>query len=229
MRKKNSAFTLLELLLATAMMSMLAGSLYASLHIAFEAREAAMAAVEPARTAALTLELLRQDLECTLPPVGILAGEFIGTDEVDESGRDADTLVLHSSVGETELEEGGCGIVQVEFAFEAISDGEEPALIRRVTSNLLAPEVPEPREEVLCRRIFGFGLSYFDGYDWLDSWDSTTRSNTLPEAVEVTLELGFLTGLGSAIETYRVSRVFLLPCGGTTEGERTSFTGTTGR
>ena len=48
-RRHARAFTLLELLVATAMTAILAGSLYATLHVAFKARRSAMEVVEPAR------------------------------------------------------------------------------------------------------------------------------------------------------------------------------------
>jgi len=216
-RKNKSGFTLLEMLLAMSMMSMLAGSLYASLHIAFRARDSAAAAIDPPRTAELALELLRQDIESVLPPIGILAGEFIGTDAQDESGQDADTLILHSSAHNVAPGERASEIRQVELAFEPLSEGEEPVLVRRITTNLLAPEVPEPVEEVLCRNVRALNLSYFDGYDWLDNWDSTTQGNALPVAVEVFLEIDLAEPTESSEAGYKLSRIFLLPCGGTAE------------
>jgi len=216
-RKNKSGFTLLEMLLAMSMMSMLAGSLYASLHIAFRARDSAAAAIDPPRTAELALELLRQDIESALPPIGILAGEFIGTDAKDESGQHADTLILHSSAHNAAPGERASEIRQVELAFEPLSEGEEPVLVRRITTNLLAPEVPEPVEEVLCRNVRALNLSYFDGYDWLDNWDSTTQANALPVAAEVTLEVSRSEQTDPNAHGYEVSRIFLLPCGGTAE------------
>ena len=57
-RAQRAAFTLLEMILALAMMSMLAGALYASLRTAFRARDAGLRAIEPARRAELAIELL---------------------------------------------------------------------------------------------------------------------------------------------------------------------------
>ena len=52
---KSAAFTLLEMLVATAMVAVLAGSLYASLSIAFKARRSALAVVEPVRKVEIAL------------------------------------------------------------------------------------------------------------------------------------------------------------------------------
>ena len=209
---KESAFTLLEMIVAMALMSVIAGSLYASLHIGFRARESAAAALEPVRMAELGIELLRKDMESALPPTGILAGEFVGHDAKDDVGRDADTLLFHSSANVPELSERACDIRRIELALASVSDGTERALIRGITTNLLATETVEPEEEVLCRAVLAFNLRYFDGSDWLDSWDSTTQGDVLPVAIEVTLELEGPEPTQPAGGGYRVSRVFLLPC-----------------
>ena len=85
MRHGRAGFTLLEILLAMAMMSVLAGSLYTSLHIAFQARESSQAALSPVRAGQVATDLIRRDLESALPPRGILAGIFYGADAVASS------------------------------------------------------------------------------------------------------------------------------------------------
>ena len=211
-KRNKSAFTLLEMLVAMSLMAVLAGSLYASLHIGFRAQESAEAAVGPARMAEIGIELLREDIESALPPTGILAGEFIGQDETDDSGRDADTLLFYSCANVPRPSERACDIRRLELALLSVSDGTGGALIRGITTDLLATEAVEPEEEVLCRAVLAFNLRYFDGSDWLDSWDSTTQSDVLPVAIEVTLELEGPELTQPAEGGYRVSRVFLLPC-----------------
>ena len=209
---KRSAFTLLEMLVAMGLMSLLAASLYASLHIGFKARDSAVAAIEPVRTAQLAIALLREDIESALPPTGIMAGEFNGQDAQDSEGRDADTLLLHSSAHGPLQTERACGIRKIELALTSLPDGTQHVLVRRITTNLLAPETVEPEEETLCRGVLGFNLSYFDGSDWLDNWDSSSQGNLLPLAVEVTLEVERAVAEQPAASGYRFSQVFLLPC-----------------
>ena len=213
MRRSRSAFTLLELLIAMALMSMLAASLYASLHVAFQARSVAVAALEPVRRAELAIELLRQDIESALPPTGILAGEFFAVDGKDDSGRDSDALLLHSSAHNPGPDETASEIRRVEFAAAVRAGGTEPVLVRRISTNLLAPAIVEPWEEVLCRGVLAFNLRYFDGSAWLDGWDSAVQDNVLPLAVEVTIEVDRPTREPTPDGGYRVCRVLLLPCG----------------
>lgn len=218
--RRTRAFTLLEMLVALALMSVLATALYASLHIAFRAHRSAIAAIEPVCTAALALELVRRDLEAALPPTGVLAGSFYGLDETDEStGAAADTLMWYASAGRAT--EGASDIVKLELAVTDTDKTGERALVRRVTTNLLAPKAQEPTEEILCRGVVAFNLAYFDGTSWYDTWDSGSQDNILPLAVDVILEIA---RDGSAPEdkevaTHQLNRVFLLPCGSLPEAE----------
>ncbi len=78
-RARQSAFTLLELLVAMALTVTLVSSLYACFRIAFKAQDRTSAALAPARTALTALELMRLDLESALTPNNVLAGSFEGT------------------------------------------------------------------------------------------------------------------------------------------------------
>jgi type II secretion system protein J len=65
---RRGGFTLLELLVAMAMVAILAVSLYASIQITFRAQKRAEAAVAPARTAQLALEMIGADLTNAMSP-----------------------------------------------------------------------------------------------------------------------------------------------------------------
>ena len=210
--RPNSAFTLIEMLVALALIGILATALYSSLHIGFDARSRAEASIAPVRTATLALELLRRDTASALPPTGILAGAFIGADgTAEDSAEDADALEL-CSAGE-DLERGGQGIRKLEFLLIPSEDGLDSTLVRRVTANLLAPVAPDPYEEVLCRHVVSLNLRYFDGAAWLDAWDSTLQDNALPLAIEASIQIRTPDSTQAEPETRQLTRVFPLPCG----------------
>jgi type II secretion system protein J len=213
-------FTLLELLVGTAITAVLAGSLYATLHIAFKARRGADAAVTQMRRAELAVELMRADIESAMLPKGILAGQFLGEDETDRAGRPMDSLVMHCTAGGAAHTEGTGDVRMVEFACEPAEDGMSMVLVRRVSCYLLATSVEEPEPEVICRGVRALDMKYFDGIDWQDSWDSTTRDNTLPLAVEVTMELVAEDATEGGEEGYALTRVLPVPCGATPEEPR---------
>ena len=78
-RARQSAFTLLELLVALALTVTLTSSLYVCFRTAFKSQDHAEAAMTPARTALYALELMRLDLESAMVPNNVLAGPFEGT------------------------------------------------------------------------------------------------------------------------------------------------------
>lgn len=210
---KRPAFTLLEMLAATAMIAVLAGSLYASLNIAFKARRSAMAAVGPVRKVELVMELIEQDIRSAAVPNGILAGTFTGQDDKDDRGHDSDYLVFFCTTPSPASALGVGDIKKVELYCELSGDGRSVNLVRHVTTNLLSPQVVEPAREILCRGVFMFNLRYFNGTDWVDNWDSTTVSNTLPLAIEVTFQLDDDKQANPTIGGYLTSRVYRIPCG----------------
>jgi len=221
----SRAFTLLEMLVATAMVAILAGSLYSSLSVAFRARRSALAAIEPVRKAELAVGFLGEDIRCAVVPKGLLAGPFVGQDATDARGHDSDSLVFCCTTGTPEPAEGIGDVKKVELGCEPSEDGKTQVLVRLVTTNLLAPRTVEPRREVLCRAVYSFNLRYFDGSDWRDNWDSTVENNTLPLAIEVTLQLQDAPSADPNRGGYGISQVFLVPCGVAASGTTTASAG----
>ena len=203
---EHSGFTMLEMLLAMTLMSILGASLYASLHIGFKARDRAKTALEPVRKMEIAFELLREDIESALPPTGILAGGFFGEDYEGKDGLAADVLSFCSSGHHPEPDEQACDIRRVQF--EVVEEDGERRLVRLITTNLLSPETIEPVEEILCRGLLSFDVGYFDGLDWLESWDSALQGGMLPLAVEVAIEVEHTDAEG-----YRLCRMIPLPYG----------------
>ena len=199
----RSAFTLLEMVLAMGLMTVLAASLYSSLSIAYRAQEAADRAVAPVRRAALAIDAVRSEFLSALPPTGLLAGSFIGEDEKGNDGDDADTVVFHATGNGTDNVRPASDIRRIELAVD-----DNHCLVRRVTGNLLSPETVDPVQTVVCRGVRAFNLTYYDGSDWYDEWDSTTQDNALPMAVEVMLEVD----RPHVEATYTLSSIVRLPC-----------------
>ena len=211
-RRQSCGFTLLEMILATGMTAVLAGSLYATLHTAFKARRSLTAALDPVRRAELALELLREDLQSAMVPRGLLAGPLLGEDSVDNSGRANDSVSVHCAVGASDQSGAPGDIRMVELVCETPDGTDQKCLVRYLTANLLASQAEEPAYEVICRGIHAFDVRYFDGIDWQDSWDSVAQGDVLPLAVEVTIQLAPDEDPPGSEEWYTASRVFGIPC-----------------
>jgi len=197
------AFTLLELLVALAVVAIVLGALFASLRIAFRAKSSTEEAVEPMQRAQIALSFLRRDLESALPPSGVLASLFQGS----PADQDNSDLLFDAAVDAPPQATMQTDIRQIEYL--VLTEGSDRLLVRRVTSNLLAPIVPDPDDEVVCRGVVNFSLQYYDGSNWNDTWDSTQQQNALPAAVQISLDLQPATQTAA---TLHVERLIILPC-----------------
>jgi len=219
------AFTLLELLVAMTLMVVTAACLYSALYTCFRARRSASSAVEPTSLAINAIELLKQDIYGVLPPSGVLAGAFLGTDSIGIKGVDADSLEFYTTHIYADKERPVGGLGKIELVLEEDTDDNRGSyqLIRRVTTNLLPPRAIDPEEQVLCRNVKSLNLRYFDGESWLDEWDSTADANSLPRAVEIEIQIvnNAPNGSGESRER-RLVQSFAIPCGVSAKEEQES-------
>lgn len=211
-RNTRRGFTLIELLLASAIMAVLAAAMYEAMRIGFKARDTAMAAVGPARSAEIAVDLVRRDLESALPPNGLFAGTFLGRENTDMPGTSAvefynvaappPSLAATggASLGITgapsaldrsdPMAYGGNGVQRVNLLLLPASTGDAGrVLVRRIVRNLLAPTEPVPEDQIICRGVIAFTVRYYDGLQWNEQWDSTQYGDVLPVAVEISLEI----------------------------------------
>lgn len=221
---RRTAFTLIELIVAMGMVAILAMALYASLRIAFHAQRSAETAVEPARTAQLTFELLQQDIENAMAPNPALlgmAGNFEATQGTDNRGREDDDLNFFTTAESPQHIDANGEIKNVELTVIQPQNSDDHVLIRRVTRNLTSQVTTPPDVEVICRNVGAFTLQYFDGTNWDTSWDSTVEDNKPPVAVMVTLQLdrpiggtapGTLPAPNAPTRSFTFTRVFPLAC-----------------
>jgi type II secretion system protein J len=221
--RNRSGFTLIEMVTALLMVALLAASMYASLQIAFRAQTAAEAAVEPARTADVAMELLRDDIQNAFPPSTTenqILKVFIGTDSTDSRGNPSDTLEFCTTADAKEHATTNGELKQVVLKVSAPANISDFHLIRQVDRNLLRNATEQKfDEEIVCRGVAGFNLRYYDGEAWQDSWDSNTSIIPLPLAVEVTLQLDRPTANGGT-KAHKYIRVFPLSCATTATEEQ---------
>jgi general secretion pathway protein J len=220
--RRGQAFTLLEILLALAMVATLGLALYASMTIGFRARRTAHAQVAQMREASIVLAVAQEDLQSALRPAGVLAGAFVGRTQevVDGTLGDAGLLDFYTLGRDAKPADPNepespfaDGVRHVQILLR--NDDPRGLLVRRVTRNLLAQTATEPDEEILARNVRAFTLRYFDGEAWQDEWDSSALSNTLPVAVEMTIELAPPGPSREGVEPkpYRVTQVIPLSVG----------------
>lgn len=257
-RARSSGFTLLEVTVALVIVAMLAASLWASLVVAFKARDAAVRQLQGVRQTRVAMDAITRDLHNALPPTGVLAGAFIATPR--ENGENVDSVTFFATTAQasttatatvarpdvvevtlTVLPESMVLTAEVDQPLEEnpqlgprfapVETGQDDmVLVRRVNDRLLAAVAAQPPYEILARRVEAFTLSYYDGAQWTEEWDSTTMDNQLPQAVEITLQIALdqddaqptnasaittgMTSTSASARTYTMKRIVRPTCHG---------------
>lgn len=207
------AFTLLELLVAIALMDVIAVTLYSSMYAAFKSKKTSQRVLKPFQVVTPAFEIIRNDLVSTMTPDGILAGVFMGENASGgEQGLDADTLDFFTCSYQPELDEITSNVINVGYGLANDSFRDQIVLKRYIQKNILSPNAIDPEEEIICRNIIGMDIMYYDGEAWVEDWDSSVEDSQLPWAVKITLTIVDTENTLSSIDGLReFTRIFMLP------------------
>ena len=211
----NKGFTLLEILLAFFIFSILFVTIYASYSGSFKTINMTESRMEIYRKAAIAMDRISEDLQASyisnLPPnsFGNPAGytRFLGEDK-DFNGRDADTMSFFARIEPLFSEELNRATGQL-ISYDVVQGDEEGELVLLRSEN---PEFIDNTEErgglTLCDGLQGITFTYFDDDGAAhESWDSDGEEleGALPRMVSVSLEflnyenpdapLRFMTGI----------------------------------
>ncbi|MBN1866104.1 type II secretion system protein GspJ [Candidatus Sumerlaeota bacterium] len=193
-RRAHRAFTLIGILMATVVFSVLIAALYGVFYGAIRLRETTFERVESGLPRDQILAVIRRDLTAVVPPVGILAAAMTGETGTLGSAR-SDHITFSAASGSVTDAEPWGDVVAVSYFLDESSGGDDENgydLVREVSRNLLASVEEEPESERILEGVDSFEIAYFDGTSWLDSWDSTTRENETPDAIR--MRIGLATG-----------------------------------
>lgn len=188
--KRRGAFTLIELLLAAAIMTALLGSLYALYAGALRMRERVWEDIQTAAPCDEAMRIMRGDLTMLVPP-GVMAKPLVGVTQA-QTGARRDTLEFGSASGILLETEPWGDVVGVQYALiEPESGNAEDGmdLARTLTRNLLAQTVQAQAPQRLLHNVDSLAFDYWDKESqlWSDSWDYATQAK-LPSAVRVRIE-----------------------------------------
>jgi prepilin-type N-terminal cleavage/methylation domain-containing protein len=191
----NGAFTLIEIVIAAALMSLILASAYVCLNAAFESKKVVEPRVEILQNARVAMALLTADLRGACPLTKDY--NFLGMHRmIAEMPADNLDFATHNYTPKHEHES--------DFCEESIFLEKDPAtgrftLLRRRNPMLAPDPLSGGSRETIATGLVGAQFEYFDGLDWYDTWGeiSGVRQQTsqrqqpnlagMPEAVRVTL------------------------------------------
>ncbi len=193
------AFTLMEMLLAIAVSAIVVIAINTAFFSALRLRERTTAVVEESLPIQQTLTVLRRDLQCAMPPNGVMSGDFkVGN--VSSLGMSENVDVeLCTATGALHENEpwGDVQRVTYELRDTGGNAGSGKDLIRSVTRNLLATIAPAPDDQRMMGNVESLEFTCYDGVQWLGTWDTTLNNTNLPVAVRVRIQLASANSGGS--------------------------------
>jgi type II secretion system protein J len=192
----NSAFTLIEVILAIGVASIVLIAANAVFFTALHLRNATADVVDAASPIDQSLALLRRDLECAVTPKasGVLSGDFKIGNVTSTGISDPVSAEIYTATGALSDSAPWGDIQRVTYELKNSTTGNAAGkdLYRSVTRNILATATPDVEDQLMIRGVDSVEFSAYDGSQWNDSWDTTdtTSANTnLPVAVRVEIQL----------------------------------------
>jgi type II secretion system protein J len=195
---KSGGFTLLEVLIAVAIMSGIVTVIYASFFTASRNVEQAEAIRDSSDMARTLVAKIADDLSdayynpaMNRPEViTIFNGKKVQTDSTDEKSRH-DSLTLTTLTNWRRPNTKETDLWEVGYFFKQKPDGSGYVMMRREKRELSkdSPAGEGGIEYEITDRVKFFQLRYNEvGDTWYDEWNSTTQ-NRLPKLVEIALTL----------------------------------------
>lgn len=190
------AFTLLEVLIAVVVFSIVLAAINTVFFGALRLRNRATESIDAAQPLQRTLSVIQRDLSNLVVPGGTLSGT-LQTTSTTNTVLGQSSPSFYCSTGVIDETSPWAEIERVSYL---LVDSTNPtagrALMRAATRNLLPATAEElPEEQWLMSGVQSLIFTYYDGSQWRDSWDSTVadattgQTNNLPRAIKVEIQL----------------------------------------
>jgi len=184
----STGFTLIEVLLALMVSAIVLVIICTVFGSALKLQQSASASVDRSLPIERALSMMRKDLKNTVAPGGMLAGPLqSGSLQTGDANAG---IQIYTTTGVMLPNAPWSEIQKVTYGLQSPNDSSSNGkdLVRTVTRNLLTTGTEDDDEQFLASGVESLDFSYFDGANWLDTWDDTTETN-LPMAVRVNLQL----------------------------------------
>jgi prepilin-type N-terminal cleavage/methylation domain-containing protein len=194
--RSTSGFTLIELVISAALMTMILVSAYFCLSAAFSSQKIIEPRADTIQNARVAMAIMSADLRGACPLSTNYP--FLGMHRM-VGDRDADNLdfATHNYTPRRSHEGDFC---EVSFFVDKDPVSGTFTLWRRRNPTLAFDPLSGGRREEIARGLLGLKFEYYDGFDWYDTWgdvEGTGKQLTssrdhpnlfgLPDAVRITL------------------------------------------
>jgi prepilin-type N-terminal cleavage/methylation domain-containing protein len=200
------AFTLIEVLLAVAIFSIVLVAIHMVFYAAVQLRNKSMDAIQEQIPFQQTLAVIKRDLANIVMPGGTNATFFGAFQTTQTSTSLSNALNSLNPVNDAMPGQSGppffttTGILQdtlpwgdvlrvAYFLAPPTNNTRGKDLIRSVTRNLLPTVTDQPERQVLMSGLQSIEFFFYDGMQWRNYWDSTVETNILPFGFKVQLQL----------------------------------------
>lgn len=176
----ETGFTLLEVLIALALLGVLAGALYGTYFSLIKGREAANEGMEARRELRITLDLLRREINSAVYSRADTRLHF-SVEDRDMFGKPASTLAFTAITGP---QPGGLTVSdQLDLKYEVL-EREKKMILSRQKKDLY--HTAEAARYPQMESLEGFLVECKSGDKWVKSWDAALNMG-LPKAVRITV------------------------------------------
>lgn len=188
--KRAHAFTLIEMLMALAACAIILAAIYGVFSRAVHLRDNATHRTREVRVRAHAASIIRNDLRNALVSGGTLAATLEGSQDGHGAGFPGYLKFTATTAKDADDELGG-DVQEIEYYIARDPDAEDQkagVLVRTINRDLLATTKQTPPEERVLAGVEAMEVSFYSGSAWKTSWEVTTDSKTLPEAVRVSIQ-----------------------------------------
>lgn len=180
----SKGFTLIEVLLAIGILGIIFSMVYWTFSRTYDVIDSVQKEMDSYRSVRLILDNISREISSVYWREDSKDSQFIGED-LEDSGKPKDSLRFMSASNygfSTGGNESDMNIIH--YYLERGEDKDTYKLMGSEQTNILgiSDKVREVYE--LGESLTGFNLRYFNGKDWIDSWNSD-ELKTIPMAIEI--------------------------------------------
>jgi prepilin-type N-terminal cleavage/methylation domain-containing protein len=187
---RRAAFTLVEIMIAIGIFSLVLASIYSSWTAILRASKAGLDVAASVQRSRIAIRMLEDSLGSAQSYAATLPYYFF----LAENGSEA-SLSFVARLSKSFPRSGKFGDLDVRRLYFSVERGPEgsPQLVLRQSPLLMEPDVDEKQHPiVLVKNVRAFELQFWDTNrnppDWVDEWKEA-KTNQLPKLVMITLKV----------------------------------------